>query len=155
MYRWYLHDHVGDTVDARHPLNAKRLLWGAYERILHELYDAFEDGEKFLDGFRYANLISFLQNLPFPPPPPPPFVSCQTAIAAHVNRFMGFKDVQFTNGRKVLGAPVYACFFVFLAGKCGMGYGLDADMKRMHRPSTVFFVSWCVPTCVSKRYMLF
>lgn len=52
MYRWYLHDHVGDTVDSRHPLNAKRLLWGAYERILHELYDAFEDEEKFLDGFR-------------------------------------------------------------------------------------------------------
>lgn len=40
-----------------------------------------------------------------------------------MNRFMGFKDVQFTNGRKVFGAPVYACFFVFLAGKCGMGMG--------------------------------
>ena len=99
LYRWYLHKNPGETVGSRHGMNSKRVVWSAYERILSELYDAFDDKENFLDGFR----------------------------------FMGFKDVQFSNGRKLFGAPVYTCFFVFLG-----------DMDEVW---SVLGISGCVACC--------
>ena len=53
LYRWYLHDKADEAVSSEHVRNAKRVLWSAYERILHDLYDVNDDREAFVEGFRY------------------------------------------------------------------------------------------------------
>lgn len=90
-----------DTVpESEHAPNNKRLLWGAYTRILAPLMDTEEERDEtqqpqFVDGFRYYLLLHLCPDRP---------------------RFLGVRDVCFSNDKIAVNAQVYACFFVFLGG---------------------------------------